>query len=104
MAEILTRGDMIRTIEKMAVEYARDGINSSLHRNSHLTGMHPESTFTEEHCYKILVDFINNAGAFQGLDYALTLDDFQKQVSDTTASKTVKLPKTEPDNIIDLNL
>jgi len=98
MADIMTKLQFVQAIENMAVEYVKKGAVESIKRNSHLT-KYPENKLTE----MTVLDFVNFAGTYQGLDWALGMDEFQAKIKNTD-KKIKKKVKNKPDNVIDMNL
>lgn len=72
---IMTRGELLEMLTKFAKAYRKD--ETSVSRNKHLTNMDKEPDQATKDA--ILVDFINYVGVRQCIDYALNINDLQKE-------------------------
>lgn len=71
----MTRGELLEMLTKFAKAYRKD--ETSVSRNKHLTNMDKEPDQATKDA--ILVDFINYVGVRQCIDYALNINDLQKE-------------------------
>lgn len=105
----MTRIEIIELVKKSALEYAKDGIVESVKRNQHLTGFDKVTSpamheYLEEFSKKLLLDFINTVGVHQWVDYAMSINDFEKELKELRNAKKKDKVVLKPDNIIDLKL
>lgn len=73
----MTRGELLEFLTKRAKEFRKDKLQIS--RNVHLTGIDENILPTSDQIDGILVAFINYVGIHQGINYALSFKDFEKE-------------------------
>lgn len=71
----MTRIEFLETLTRRAKEYRK--LTESISRNRHLTGLseQPATSVVDG----VLVDFINFIGVKYGVDYALSVEDLDKE-------------------------
>jgi hypothetical protein len=69
----MTKIELLEMLKNCAIKYRKD--TNSVSRNQHLTNMKEEPS--QEIKDAVLIDFINYVGMFQGIDYALAVEDIQ---------------------------
>ena len=69
----MTRIELLEMLKNCAIKYRQD--TNSVSRNKHLTNLSEEPS--QEIKDAVLTDFINYVGMFQGVDYALAVEDIQ---------------------------
>lgn len=69
----MTRIELLEMLKNCAIKYRQD--TNSVSRNKHLTNLSEEPS--QEIKDAVLTDFINYIGMFQGVDYALSVEDLQ---------------------------
>lgn len=72
----MTKIEFLEILTKRAKDYRK--LTDSISRNKHLTGMseQPSARMIDA----VLVDFINQIGIQMGIDYALSVDDLDKDI------------------------
>ena len=73
----MIRGELLDFLTERAKEFRKDKLQIS--RNVHLTGIDENILPTSDQIDGILVAFINYVGVHQGIDYALSYEDFEKE-------------------------
>ena len=73
---IRTKGDLLKYIERMVIEYAPK-CNDSIKRNNHMNKLGESGMLgiSQDHIDAVLVDFVNYIGTNQGLDWGLYTKD-----------------------------
>lgn len=90
----MNKDEFVKTLETTAIQYIQGGVYASIYRNGHLTGMSIDKCANPRELVEMaVIDFINYAAAFQGLDLGLKRSDLGKNI------KKEKV-KDIPDNII----
>lgn len=69
----MTKIELLEMLKNCAIKYRQD--TNSVSRNKHLTNLSEEPS--QEIKDAVLTDFINYVGVFQGVDYALAVEDIQ---------------------------
>lgn len=69
----MTKIELLEMLKNCAIKYRKD--TNSVSRNKHLTNLSEEPS--QEIKDAVLTDFINYVGMFQGVDYALAVEDIQ---------------------------
>lgn len=69
----MTKIELLEMLKNCAIKYRKD--TNSVSRNQRLTNMKEEPS--QEIKDAVLIDFINYVGMFQGIDYALAVEDIQ---------------------------
>lgn len=69
----MTKIELLEMLKKCAIKYRKD--TNSVNRNKHLTNLSEEPS--QEIKDAVLTDFINYIGMFQGVDYALSVEDLK---------------------------
>lgn len=69
----MTKIELLEMLKNCAIKYRQD--TNSVSRNKHLTNLSEEPS--QEIKDAVLTDFINYVGMFQGVDYALAVEDIQ---------------------------
>lgn len=73
----MTRGELLDYLTKEAMEFRKHPKFISI--NNHLTGIDENNMPSKEQIDGVLVAFVNSVGISQGIDYALSYKDFEKE-------------------------
>ena len=73
----MTKGELLDFLTKEAVKFKERQNFISI--NKHLTGIDKNNMPSKEQIDGVLVAFINSVGMSQGVDYALSYEDFEKE-------------------------
>jgi hypothetical protein len=73
----MTRGELLEFLTKEAMKFREEPNLISI--NKHLTGIDENNMPSKEQIDGVLVAFINSVGMSQGVDYALSYKDLEKE-------------------------
>lgn len=73
----MTRGELLQYLTKEAVEFRE--YSNFISINKHLTGIDENNMPSKEQIDGVLVAFINHIGISQGINYALSYKDLEKE-------------------------
>jgi hypothetical protein len=71
----MTRGEYMKMLDKFAVEYCKQNVEESIHRNNHMNDLEENDDVTKRVSDAIIVDFVNFVGSKFCLDYGMYTKD-----------------------------
>ena len=88
----MTKGELLKMMEKIAVEYCNRDVLASLKRNSHMNEYKGE-VITQDTIEALIVDFVNYVGNYQGINYGLKTCIMSQPMKCTIVMSDKKLKK-----------